>query len=152
MKLTKSQIYAFLRQNLTMAHWICLSLLCRCKWMRTLDLWYGNDSKQYLLLWRNKRVYCACTRFMCMHKILVHAQHSCAWTIVLCMHWRGQGPRPGPKKSAGPGRTPILVHAQESWTYLCNLSIIRSVLFFCFWSFGRMLRRYEKKLCIHVIQ
>ena len=41
------------------------------------------------------------TRFLCMHKILVHAQHSCACTTLLCMHWRGPGPRPGPKKSAG---------------------------------------------------
>ena len=37
-------------------------------------------------------------RFLCMHKILVHAQHSCACTTLLCMHWRGQGPRPGPNK------------------------------------------------------
>ncbi len=45
---------------------------------------------------------CACTRFLCMHKILVHAQHSCACTTLLCMHWRGQGPRPGPKKKQPP--------------------------------------------------
>ena len=38
---------------------------------------------------------CACTRLLCMQKILVHAQDSCACTKVLCMH-----------KS--------LVHAQES--------------------------------------
>ena len=41
--------------------------------------------------------------FLCMHKILVHARHSCACTTLLCMHWRGQGPRPGPKKTAAPG-------------------------------------------------
>ena len=29
---------------------------------------------------------CACTRFLCMHKILVHAQESCACTRTLCMH------------------------------------------------------------------
>ena len=47
-----------------------------------------------------------CKRFLCMLKILVHAQHSCACTTLLCMHWRGQGPRPGPnKKAAAPGRT-----------------------------------------------
>ena len=76
---------------------------------------------------------CACTRFLCMHKILVHAQHSCACTTLLCMHWKGQGPRPGPKQKAppragpaapfslGPGHDPwplqcmhkIVVHAQE---------------------------------------
>ena len=44
------------------------------------------------------------SRFLCMHKILVHAQHSCACTPLLCMHWRG--PRPGPKTSAGPGPDP----------------------------------------------
>ena len=26
------------------------------------------------------------SRFFCMHKILVHAQHSCASTTLLCMH------------------------------------------------------------------
>ena len=26
------------------------------------------------------------SRFLCMHKILVHAQHSCACTTLLCMH------------------------------------------------------------------
>ena len=44
-------------------------------------------------------------RFLCMHKILVLAQHSCACTTLLCMHWRGQGPMPGPKKTPpGPAR------------------------------------------------
>ena len=38
---------------------------------------------------------CACTRVLCMHKILVHAQDSCACTRFLCMH-------------------EILVHAQDS--------------------------------------
>ena len=51
--------------------------------------------------------------FLCMHKILVHAQHSRACTTLLCMHWarepRGQGPsqgpgtRPGTQKGSGPG-------------------------------------------------
>ena len=45
------------------------------------------------------------SRFYCMHKILVHAQHSCACTTLLCMYWarepRGQGPSQGP--GAGPG-------------------------------------------------
>ena len=48
-----------------------------------------------------------------MHKI--HAQHSCACTTLLCMHWRGQGPRPGPKKSAGPGRTPSALFGSGPW-------------------------------------
>ena len=41
-----------------------------------------------------------------MHKILVHAQHSCACTTLLRMHWRGQGPRPGPKQKAPPRAGP----------------------------------------------
>ena len=41
-------------------------------------------------------------RFLCMHKILEHAQHSSACTTLLCMHWTGQGPGLGPKKAAGP--------------------------------------------------
>ena len=59
------------------------------------------------------------TIFLCMHEILVHAQHSCACTKLLCMHWRGQGPRPGPNKKqprVRPGAADKnLVHAQESW-------------------------------------
>ena len=103
-----------------------------------------NVSEQYLLLCKHKKCimhkwkrrtkkswkFCQTkSRFLCMHKILVHAQHSCACTTLLCMHWRGQGPRPGPKKSAvgrardqGPSSacTRVLcmhksgVHAQES--------------------------------------
>ena len=54
--------------------------------------------------WSNTGV-CLST-FLCMHKILAHAQHSCACTTLLCMHWMGQGPRPGPKpKNRPPGRT-----------------------------------------------
>ena len=51
---------------------------------------------------RIKKVYCACTRFLCMHKILVHAQHSCACTRVLCIH-----------KSVAHAQN--IVHAQESY-------------------------------------
>ena len=95
-----------LYKTLTMARWIRLRLLCRCNWTRKSEVWYGNVSEQYLILCGNKSVYCAWARFLCMHKILVHAQHSCACTTLLCIHWRGQGPRPGPKqKTAGPGRT-----------------------------------------------
>ena len=115
-ELIKYQIGTFLRQQMSMAHWIRLSLLCRCEWTRKSQVWYGNVSEQYLLSCKNGKVYCvyrrsvstqdscACTRFLCMHKILVRAQYSCACTTLLCMHWRGQGPRPGPKKKA--------VHAQ----------------------------------------
>ena len=49
---------------------------------------------------------CACTRSLCVHKILVHAQDSCACTTLLCMHntlVHAQEPGLGPKKGAGPG-------------------------------------------------
>ena len=39
-----------------------------------------------------------------LYLFLVHAQHSCACTTLLCMHWRGQGPRPGPNKKAAAPR------------------------------------------------
>ena len=47
-----------------------------------------------------------CTRFLCMHNTLVHAQHSCACTGPgnpgARDQARGQGPGLGPKKAAGP--------------------------------------------------
>ena len=113
-----------------MAHWIRLGLLCRRRWTRKSDLWgkmlqsnihyyeriklyivsiqelclqktYQDVPRKSLKTCQQNQDSCACTRFLCMHKILVHAQHCCACTTLLCMHWRGQGPRPGPKKSAG---------------------------------------------------
>ena len=57
------------------------------------------------------------SRFLCMHKLLEHAQHSCACKTLLCMHWarepRGQGPGLGPKEAAvqglGPAQLPFWV-------------------------------------------
>ena len=49
LKLTKSKLDAFLRQILTMAHWIRLSLLCRCKWTRKSQVSYENISEQCVL-------------------------------------------------------------------------------------------------------
>ena len=70
------------------------------------------------------------TRFLCMHKVLVHAQHSCACTgpgnAGARDQSRGQGPGLGPKKAAGPvpGAGPLrtrvlcmhknLVHAHKN--------------------------------------
>ena len=117
---------------MTVAHWIRLSPLCRCKWTRKSQVSYRNASEQYSLFWKDKRVYCvytkivstkdvprrtkkqleklstksrflgmhkilvpgalfwvpalgpgpssACTRVLCMHKSVVHAQDSCACT------------------------------------------------------------------------
>ena len=52
------------------------------------------------------------SRFVCMHRILVHAQHSCAFTTPLCMQntlvhaLEGPGPKAGTQKEtlaqAGP--------------------------------------------------
>ena len=66
------------------------------------------------------------SRILCMHKILVHAQDSCACTTLLCMHntlVHAQEPGLGPKKGAvqglGPAQRPfwvpglVPVHAQE---------------------------------------
>ena len=57
-----------------------------------------------------------------MHKILVHAQDSCACTTVLCMHntlvhaLEGPGTKAGTqKKAAARPWAQNLVHAQESW-------------------------------------
>ena len=86
---------------------------------RISDLWYGNASEQYLLLLcKNNEVYCvytrivstqdpcACTRFLCMHKILVHAQHSLCMHNILVHALEGPGTKAGTqKKAAAPGRT-----------------------------------------------
>ena len=140
MQPTKSQIDSFLRQNLTRAHWIRLSLLCRCKWTRKSDLWGKNVSEQYLLLCKHKRcimhkwkrrtntyqeklaILSTKSRFLCMHNTLVHAQHSCACTGGA----RDQGRDPlfvwvpalGPGPSSACTRVlrmhKSVVHAQES--------------------------------------
>ena len=122
----------FVRPNLTIVHWIRLSLLCRCKWTRKSDLWSGNVSEQYLLLCKNKKVYCVYTR-------IVSTQDSCTCTTLLCMHntlvhalegpgtkagtQKKQPPRAGPAAAfcLGPGIGPwplqcmhkSVVHAQE---------------------------------------
>ena len=91
-----------------------------------------------------------------MHNTLLHAQHSCACTKLLCMHWRGQGPRPGPKTKQArvrPGahnipfysyiiimtqakdpkqmfvfRPKILVHAQDSCACTTLLCVINTLV------------------------
>ena len=49
LKLAKFKIDQFLWGILTMAHWIRLSLLCRCKWTRKSQVSGKNVSEQYLL-------------------------------------------------------------------------------------------------------
>ena len=66
---------------------------------------------------------CSGPRFLFMHKILVHAQHSCACTTLLCMHWRGQGRRPGPNRKAAAclsrGGCFFLGHGLGPWPLQC---------------------------------
>ena len=53
---------------------------------------YNIIHASYMKIYKHNTPYYACTRFLCMHKILVcaqqlvHAQHSCACTRFLCMH------------------------------------------------------------------
>ena len=54
---------------------------------------------------------CLQKRFLCMHKILVYAQHSCACTALLCMHWRGDPNKN--RRGSGPGR--LLFFASRPW-------------------------------------
>ena len=130
-----------------MAHWIRLSLLCGCKWARKSDLWGKNVSEQYLLVCKHKRcimhkwkrrtkmyrekleILSNKSRFLCMHNILVHAQHSCACTGGARAQGRDptkkQPPRAGPAAvffgvlGSGLGLWPLqcmhksVVHAQE---------------------------------------
>ena len=48
MKMAKFKIDAFLWEIFTMAHWIRLSLLCRCKWTRKSQVLGKDVSEQYL--------------------------------------------------------------------------------------------------------
>ena len=51
LKLTKCKIDAFLLENLTMAHWIRLSRLCRCKWTRKSQVSYEMFQSNKYFLW-----------------------------------------------------------------------------------------------------
>ena len=92
-----------------------------------------------------------------LYLFLVHAQHSCACTTLLCMHWRGQGPRPGPNKKTPPRAGPtalfcwvpalvpgpssactrvlcmykIVVHAQESFA-CTRILCMHNILFYSY--------------------
>ena len=65
LKLIKMRIDAFCYWTfLTMAHWIRLSLLCRCKWTRKSQVSGQHVSEQNLFFYAHKRVYCVYTRNM----------------------------------------------------------------------------------------
>ena len=73
--------------NLIMRHWIRLSLLCRCKWTRKFQVWYGNVSEQHLVLSKNKRYIVSTQEISC-----VYTSDSCVYTrnclTVLCFAWQ----------------------------------------------------------------
>ena len=109
--MNKCQINDSVAKQMTIRHWMRLGLLCRTLVRRHFHLCsgavLGTDRYVHKICFGAGQIFMRinicmniCTRFLCMHKILVHAQHSCACTTLLCMHWRGQGPTPGPKKSA----------------------------------------------------
>ena len=68
-----------------MRHWIRLSLLCRCKWARNqisgMEMFQSN-----IYYYVRMKKYIVSTQEFCLHKILVHAQDSCACTTLLCTH------------------------------------------------------------------
>ena len=142
---------------MTIRHWMRLGLLCRTLVRRNVHLRSGAVLEQNRLLYMYKgwfgarqiimRVYYICinifTRFLCMHKILVHAQHSCAvpglgpaqlpfWVPGLV-----HGPWLGPWPLGPSACTRVLcmhksvVHAQESCACTRSLVQCRCALF-CF--------------------
>ena len=54
--MTKYKIDAFVRENLTMAHWIRLSQLCRCKWTRKSQVSGKHASEQYSFFYEHTNV------------------------------------------------------------------------------------------------
>ena len=69
---------------LTMAHWIRLSLLCRCKWTRKSQVSYENVSEQYLLFYEHKSVYCVYRRNL-WSSIFVYGVLSLSMEFYLCL-------------------------------------------------------------------
>ena len=64
-KTAKSQIDSFLLENLTMVHWIRLSLLCRCNWTRKFQV-SGNMFQGNIDYFMNiEKVYCVYRRNLC---------------------------------------------------------------------------------------
>ena len=74
-------------------------------WQKTLIL---------LLIAVHAQDSCACTWFLCMHKILVHAQDSCACTRIFCMHKILVHARDSRACTRILGMHKILAHAQDS--------------------------------------
>ena len=82
------------------------------------NIYYKLSLKGYIV---STQELCLRKRFLCMHKILVHAQDSCACTTLLRIHntlvhaLEGPGTKAGAqnKTAAGPARAAPPVHAQE---------------------------------------
>ena len=84
-KLIKSRIDTFWQENLTMTHWIRLSLLGRCKWMRKSQVSGETKSpEQYLLFYEHKTVYCVDRRNL-WSSILVYGILSLSMEFHLCL-------------------------------------------------------------------
>ena len=67
-----------------MAHWIRLSLLCRCKWTRKSQVSYENVSEQYLwLFYEHTSVYCGYRRNLWI-SIFVYGVLSLFMEFYLC--------------------------------------------------------------------
>ena len=167
--------------KMTMVHWIRLSLLCRCKWTRKSDLWgkmfqsniyyyasiegvlciSGKDkprrTKRSWIFCQTNQDSCACTRFLCMHNTLVHAQHSCA-----CKEGaRAQGRDPKRALGVRPGgplqcMRKSVVHAQECCAYtriLCmhkNLDLFDKISNFYWYVLVRLFHLcIIHLLCLH---
>ena len=85
LKLTKFKIDEFAWEILTMAHWIRLSLVCRCKWTRKSQVSYEHVSEQYLLLFcEHYNVYCV-YRGNLWSSIFVYGVLSLSMEFYLCL-------------------------------------------------------------------
>ena len=79
------------------------NLRCRTLVRRNSHLCSGAVLEQNRLLCVYNKCITIFTRFLCMHKILGHAQHCCACTTLLCMHWAREPGGPGPLPFQVPG-------------------------------------------------
>ena len=130
-KVNKRQQIDFVVKQMTIRHWMRLGLLCRTLVRRNFHLCYGAALEQNKLLCVSNICIDIFTRFFCMHKILVHAQHPCACSCACTGpgnpgardQARGQGPGLGPKKAAGLGP----VHAQECCACTKNLCMHKNL-------------------------
>ena len=80
LKLAKFKIDTFLLEMLTTAHWIRLSLLCRCKWTRQSQVSYENVSEQYLF-YEHQMVYCVYRKIYGVLSLSMEI-YLCLWSFI----------------------------------------------------------------------